>query len=60
VLVTGARGVTLLQRDALGWAATPISRVGETGNAVLVRDGDALSVAVSGTPAVRIPLESAP
>jgi hypothetical protein len=60
VLVTGARSVALLQRDGLGWALAPVGAVAETGNAVLVRDGGAVSVAISGTPARRIVLERAP
>ena len=60
VLVTGARGVHLLQRDDLGWALTPVGPVTETGNAVIVREGAALSVVISGTPARQIPLEPAP
>lgn len=56
VLVTGARGVTLLQRDALGWGAASVGAVGETGNAVFVRDGTELAVAISGSPAVLVPL----
>lgn len=60
VLVTGARSVALLQRDGLGWALAPVGVVAETGNAVLVRDGDAISVAMSGDPARRIALVGTP
>jgi len=34
--------------------------VSETGNAVFVRDGTELAVAISGTPAVRVPLSEVP
>ena len=60
ILVTGARGVTLLQRDPLGWSPTFVGPVAETGNAVLARQEGRISVVISGKPAVRIPLENAP
>ena len=56
LLLTGARGVHLLHRDALGWKDTRLEKVSETGNAVVVRQADGLWALVSGSPATLIPL----
>lgn len=56
ILATGSHGLHLLVRDPLGWAPVELARLNETDNAVLHRDGDALSVIISGLQARRMPI----
>ena len=56
ILATGSNGLHLLVRDGLGWAPFELARLNETDNAVLHREGDALSVIISGVQARRVPM----
>lgn len=56
ILATGSNGLHLLVRDGLGWAPFELVGLNETDNAVLHREGDALSVIISGVQARRVPL----
>ncbi len=56
ILATGSHGLWLLVPDALGWSPLELARLGETDNAVLHREGQALSVILSGLQARRVPI----
>lgn len=55
LLVTGARGVHLLRRDALGWSDHWLGPVAEPGNAVPVRTPAGWGVLIAGEPARLVP-----
>lgn len=59
ILATGSHGAYLLQRDGLGWDNQLLAELGEVDNAVLLRRGAELAVALSGRPARIIPLAAA-
>jgi hypothetical protein len=59
LVVSGARGAHLLQRDALGWAPVRLGALAETGRAAVWEDGGAAAVLLPGTPALRVPLTRA-
>lgn len=56
LLLTGARSVHVLERDALGWADTRLEAVAETGNAVVAYLEDGPWALISGTPATLVPI----
>jgi hypothetical protein len=56
LVVSGARGAWLLQRDTLGWSATRVGPLTETARAAVWEHDGAAAVLLPGAPALRVPL----